>query len=124
MYAIENRRFYCNDCLSKYDSRRDKDQMLERERQIKNCYGNPGPSIHNINNEIFFSKCIGNYFDHGIANLISLNEHFQKGVMPFRGALLDQPAKIIEAFSVIESIKRDQQIKAHQAQEAKQKRGR
>lgn len=124
MHAIDNRRFFCGDCLSKYDSRRDKDQMLERERQVKNCYGLPGPSIHNIDNEVFFSKCIGNYYDPVVASLFSANEAYQKGVMPFSGALFEQPAKIIEAFSVIESIKRDTQLKAQQAQEAKAKRGR
>lgn len=98
--------------------------MLEKERQVKNCYGKPGPSIHNIDNELFFSKCIGNYYDNVVAGYLSANEIYQKGVMPFSGSLFDQPAKIIEVFSVIESIKRDTQLKAQQAQEAKAKRGR
>lgn len=98
--------------------------MLERERQLKNCYGKPGPTIHNIDNEVFFSKCIGNYYDNVVAGYLSANESFQKGVMPFGGSLFDQPAKIIEAFNVIESIKRDTQLKAQEAERAKQKRGR
>lgn len=124
MHAIEDRRFYCDDCLNKYSNRRDGADMLEKARQTKNCYGRPGSYIHNIDQEIFFSKCIGNYFSPKIASLIGMNELYQKGCMPMPGSLFDQPSKLIEAFGVIESIKRETQLKANQAQEAKAKRGR
>jgi hypothetical protein len=98
--------------------------MLEKSRISKGCYSTTTNFIHNIDDEIFFSKCIGNYYSAVIAGLIGANEHFQRGVMPFDGPLFDQPAKIIEAFAVIESIKRDTQLKAQEAERAKQKRGR
>jgi hypothetical protein len=30
--------------------------------------------------------------------------HFQRGVLPFKGGLFDQPAKIIEIFNLIENL--------------------
>lgn len=124
MHALDDRRFFCDECMSKYSSRRDGAEMLEKSRISKGCYAKGESYIHNIDGEIFFKKCIGNYYSTKIASLINMNELFQKGVMPMRGALFDQPAKLIEALNVIESIKRESIIKAQQAQEARSKRGR
>jgi hypothetical protein len=45
--------------------------------------------------------------------------HYSNGVLPFKGNLLDQPSKLVEAYGLIETFKieyendlRDRQIKA------------
>ena len=121
LHAIDNRDFICSECIQKNSGRNE--QMLQKIREQKGCFGVKSSPIHNINKEIFFSSCIGNYFNQAAVSWLSIHEFFDKGQMPFAGSLLDQPAKIIDVMSLIKSHKIEQAEK-RQKQEALKASGR
>lgn len=100
--------------------------MLQKIRDQKGCFEVKKSSVHNINREIFFSSCIGNYFKQSVVNYLSIHDHFDKGVMPFSGSILDQPAKIIDVMSIIKShkIEQSEKLKRQESLKAGMKRGR
>ena len=59
-------------------------------------------SIKHYGQSIDFYTCPGNYFDFSINELIFVKEQFDKGVMPYGGDLMNQPAKFIEAVKLID----------------------
>jgi hypothetical protein len=50
------------------------------------------------------TKCLGNFWNPGITGLIRAFRLFQKGVLPFEGPLMDQPAMILDAFNLLEML--------------------
>lgn len=89
--------------------------MREKIRANNACRTQSQKEIHKIKNRIFFKSCIGNYYSHSVIPLLKVWAHFeQRGIMPYDGALLDQPNKIIEVFDVMTEIKADK-IKANES---------
>lgn len=56
--------------------------------------------------------------------LVLFSQYDQHGTLPFPGSLSDQPAKVIEIFNVLQSLKLEQETKARKAAEAQAKRNR
>jgi hypothetical protein len=116
LHAIDNREFICGECKSRYRGRQDEAEMTEKSRQIKGCYGIAERVLHHINREIFFSQCVGNFFNFAAIGFLEMHHQYERGIMPYPGSLSDQPSKIIEIFRIIDAHKRDK-IKQEQAQE-------
>lgn len=113
LYAYDNRRFDCNHCLKLYVNRADREMMLKKERDQKACQRINETPIHKIGETLQFKTCIGNFYSDSVGYLVAAFSKFEDGVMPYAGAYLDQPAKIIQAFDVISAWKADK-IKASQ----------
>jgi hypothetical protein len=103
LHSIDDRRFDCNTCLSQYEGRQDRETMIQASRKLKACDYTANGFRHAIDDRIRFSTCIGNFVSESAAHLIELQGHFAQGVMPYAGPLTSQPAKVIEAFRVIEN---------------------
>jgi len=73
-----------------------------RKRTSKGCFDYKTKKYRLEN--IVFKSCIGNYTI-DLSYYINLYSLYEKGIMPFNGLLKDQPAKIIEIFSIIEQKK-------------------
>ncbi len=101
--AGENENFNCKKCLSKYKGRADGEEMLAKVRKVKGCEEVKSESIHKIGDVLRFSTCPGNFVRPQVSALLSAYAQFKQGVMPYAGGLMDQPAKIIELFDVIDS---------------------
>jgi hypothetical protein len=124
--AMDNRKFICGECKDSYKGRSDQARITQKMRESKGCFGVLQRDMHHIDKEILFSTCIGNYFDFSMTYFFELFNHYEKGVMPFPGTVMEQPNKIIEIFRVIQSYKNAKIEREHKKslEEAKKKRGR
>lgn len=126
LHALDNQEFQCGKCLSKHSARSDYQAQTDRMRVVKGCEGISGNVIHRIKlddsgGSLGFRSCVGNYFDASVPGLIEAQRAYERGVMPFPGAMLDQPAKMIEIFSVIEGHRLERMESLQREAESKRK---
>lgn len=97
--------------------------MQESLRAAKACRTIMAADVHRIGSELSFRTCIGNFVSNTAVSWIELYAHFERGVMPYPGGLMDQPAKAIEIFRVIEAWKIEMKREAQAKSEAMARRG-
>lgn len=101
--TIESRfkdNFNCFKCVTQYGK---KDKNVKKtlvKRKSQGCFDFTSKSyaVENIR----FRSCVGNY----TSNIDFISQAFslyEKGLLPFKGDLGDQPNKIMEVFSLIET---------------------
>jgi len=98
--------------------RSDGEMMGKKMRTAKGCWEAFPKVIHHIG-EIGFKRCIGNYTSEGIYSWVEAHSLYEKGVLPFPGALMDQPNKVIEIFQCIASAKHEKMEADRKAAELK-----
>lgn len=118
MFALENDAFQCSKCLDRFPGR---PEMLEKVRIQQGCIDPKSYVVHKIDDEIFYYRCPGNFFSRSVTSIMELWNSFQNGVLPFEGSLVDQPAKIMEIFGVLDRIKHDRMKKAQDEHDRKMK---
>lgn len=59
--------------------------------------------ITHYEHRIDFYTCPGNFYTQSVCELLFIKEQFDKGVMPYGGALMEQPAKFIETMRLIDA---------------------
>jgi hypothetical protein len=95
-FSAAQAEYNCDHCLKKYaKSYRDKKKFctIEKSTPVTDYHGS-----------IKYFKCPGNFFNEGYALIIESYRRYNEGILPYSGGLFEQPAKIIEAFSVIRSL--------------------
>lgn len=107
LLAIDNREFQCAPCLQKYAGRVDAEKMTAASREVKGCVKPRSRPVHVVQNEektevISYSLCPGNFWSQDALSMIQMHGHFRRGFLPFPGSVADQPAKVMEVFSVID----------------------
>lgn len=123
LHSLDNKQYKCSECLTQYSSRPDHKEMTERSRKIKGCFDISDRVLLGLDNgEIKFKTCIGNFFCQNVLNYLQMYEGYTRGILPFGGALADQPAKIFQVFNVIESYKHDKMKEEDKRVKLKQKR--
>ena len=71
------------------------------------------------NPKVNFSKCIGNYYDAVWASWVNYYPQYEKGMLPFEGSLMNQPAKFVEVMDLVHNLirekdtEKEQQAKQH-----------
>lgn len=119
LHALADKRFSCESCLTQYQNRADFESMTQKLRDSKGCATLLPQPAHQIENSIKFSSCIGNFVMPGIYPWLEAHAYFERGILPFPGSLMDQPAKVIQLFNVIDGYKNAQATK--QAEELRRK---
>lgn len=51
-----------------------------------------------------FASCLGNFRDIAVNYYLDLYGKYQRGLLPFKGTICEQPNKIIEIFDLIDEI--------------------
>jgi hypothetical protein len=121
LHAIENQELFCDNCLARG---KDNPAAAEKFRAVRGCETPAVQTVYSLDNDrLKFKRCVGNYVSSGIVKWVSLSDQYAKGIMPFRGALTDQPAKVIELFSLIETWRSELQTKRMKEHQAKMARG-
>ena len=87
-------KFSCTRCAAKY-----KPQHREAKRKSKGCY-DYSTKVYRLDN-VVYKTCLGNY-NKDINFFIEAFSLYEKGVLPFKGTLSDQPSKVIDIFNIIE----------------------
>lgn len=116
-YNIEDR-FQCDSVKSKYKGKRGEVEKIESIERRNGCKNNntfsgyvekaSGNILFQVDNVIFYN-CFCNYVDPISNSILYLFSQYEKGHLPYEGAVSEQPAKIIEAFNVLESLKLEKQ---------------
>ena len=104
--AMTDEDFRCESCLVKFKKRPDGEKQGEYWRTSKGCYGATvmTPSGKWEKHHVLFPSCPGNFRDTRMGLWIDLWRGFNAGHLPFAGGLLDQPAKLMEAFKILDSL--------------------
>jgi len=111
LYILDEKKFQCGECQNQYRNHQKADEMTKGVMQSKFCVVPSDRHIHNIDGRIWFKKCIGNYFLQSTSFYLELFKQYENGVMPYCGALVDQPNKIIEIFRVIGQYRNEKEMK-------------
>jgi len=102
-------KYRCADCKKKYSCDAAK-WSKHREHMACNYYASKSrhfymPSFNNDGNpRVNFTKCIGNYYNAFWANLINYHPKYEKGLLPFDGSLMNQPAKFVEVMALVHNL--------------------
>lgn len=118
--------FTCHKCLSSFSNQPegdDKEKLLTKMRKLKGCWGTIRQSYRVDKFEV--STCPGNYSTHQVHEFFSWYLKYEQfGILPYPGSLYDQPAKIMEIFDIIGSIKFKKLKERKDRQEMENKRNR
>lgn len=106
LHGLENKRYNCEVCLKGYRGRTNEAEMLQKEREAKACQVIRPTPFMKIGN-IAYSTCVGNFYSASVVHLLTAFGHYENGIMPYPGSLMEQPSKVIEVFSVMNQIKQD-----------------
>ena len=85
------------DCEDKYQDR--SPEKREAIMRKNGCLGTVDYTVA-IVGDIIFNRCLCNFKFKGINQLLNLLRHYEKGIMPFSGSILEQPNKIIEQLDI------------------------
>ena len=116
--AMTEPEYNCSKCKRHYP--RDEDRQRKHQER-KGCFdtfptailkyrgdsNTPMQSATKIN----YYHCPARFFSNYWASIINVHYKFEDGIMPFPGSLLEQPAKIVEAFNLIHNLKEESRIK-------------
>lgn len=80
----------------------------DRKRQSKGCF-ELGVKTYLLDN-VKYNKCVGNYVKE-LDYILEAFSLYEKGVLPFKGNLGNQPNKIIEVFNIIYNRRAKEQDK-------------
>lgn len=111
LVAAGNPRFQCESCLEKES---------DAARVVKGCEVNSSARVVSFKH-LHLRRCPANFATQGMINWVESHTLFRQGVMPFPGALMDQPNKVIELFRVVEDFRAEKA--AAEAQRARLKKG-
>lgn len=81
----------------------------ETRDERKGCSKNTNTPFSEWRKEIKYLRCPVNFYSGGVATLIDSFRHFERGILPYNGGLLDMPNKLIEFYNLVESLKLDYQ---------------
>ena len=76
--------------------------MLHKKQLGKGCF-NFNIKKYDIGH-LQFNMCPGNYYDSYVNYLWQLFTHYQNNLLPYKGSLGNQPAKIIQIFDIIQGL--------------------
>lgn len=108
-HYIFDSEFNCNNCKKKYS--------LSVRNEKKGCAVKKPTNFIKYDDILSFSKCPSNFYSPLYANFIDMFSLFSQGVLPFEGGLLDQPAKIVDIFKMVENLQAENLKKAKEKAE-------
>ena len=93
--------------------------MLHKKQLGRGCFDTTTQKYKILNLE--FKTCPGNYSNNYIYYLWQLFTHYENNLLPYKGSLGEQPAKIIEIFDIIQEVVRDYEEKLKKVKRLKDK---
>ena len=113
---LSEKKWRCDMCIRSTDA--------ATRKAVKGCEGGKQFSIRANGAEAFkLDRCLGNYYSPAVGFWFRAYRQFQAGMLPFEGALLDQPAKVLDIFNVFESIEAEKAEAARKNAERKGAKG-
>lgn len=76
------------------------------------------PDFNNKGNpSILYKNCIGNHYYGKWASIINYYNMYEKGIMPFKGGLMDQPAKFVEIMDLVHNLIKENEQEVQRKQQ-------
>lgn len=95
IWSIFDDKWNCYTCVNS--------KVHERLKTVKGCISTPRT---NYKVEGFkLNKCLGNFASKEIYAYFDMFKLYDKGIMPLGGAMIDQPAKLIDLFNMIDQLR-------------------
>jgi len=98
--AQENEGFQCEKCLNKLPGRKGRELALKQVQDINGCKGGKCFPVEGVK----FMACPGNFYSWDADLIIRLWWEKTKGTKIFDGNFVDIPAKLIQAFNVLDKM--------------------
>jgi len=103
MRAIYKKKYNCDleiqklkTRMGKYEKRRPMiDEHVEKYKASRGCNRVVSRTVDRIDN-IQFNTCLCSIKHPLMGQLLTLNSAYEKGILPFKGSLMDQPAQAID----------------------------
>ena len=73
---------------------------------------------------IRYHSCVCGYREYDIGILLDIHSRVEKGILPFDGCYMDQPAQIMEIVDRISALKLDKELRDTKKKEMKSKESR
>ena len=110
LLAIDERKYQCDPCHQIEPQRQAKAQRLQGCTQVVEW------DVCKLDDQMGLHTCPGNYYSETVVGLLAAFTTFELGVMPYPGSYFDQPAKVLEIFTIIrqhrfDKIEREQRDK-------------
>jgi hypothetical protein len=90
-----------------------------RRDSMKGCGAFTKTPILKWKERLFFFTCPTNLKSGYVEELITLSRQFENGILPYKGGLYDQPAKLIEVFHQLNNLKIEDEISRSKREESK-----
>lgn len=104
--SLTEDKFRCSHRLKEL-TKREGEANAKKRMQIENGCGVCRSEYRYDVDGIRFHQCFCGYRSHNMGFYLDLEDKFSKGILPFEGSYLDQPAKVIEIINRISALKMD-----------------
>lgn len=105
LHANTERDFQCSTCLRSCPGAPQKLVEKRRNRACQEPSEQPRFMLETpTGTRISYRTCIGNLYSEGWDHWIQVYRQYKRGLLPFPGSVLEQPAKVFEVFSIIENF--------------------
>lgn len=117
-----NKNFKCKETETQLNHRKDAELAIRTVRIKKGC-GRIHDDVKVELDGYGYKSCLCHEsFQHPLFfELVNIHNMFEKGVMPFAGGLLEQPAQVVEFMNMITKLKLDNEIEQQKELEKKNK---
>lgn len=130
-HCMTDRELQCSTCKVKYN------RMPERQNKYqerKGCFGQMQNVVQQYRpkhamkgrSKILYYKCPALFYNSHVADLINYSASWEKGIMPYEGSYMSQPAKFVELMELVNNLMSEhrEEIAQKEANYGKQGRGR
>lgn len=120
---LTDKNFQCQKIYDLYKKRKDWELVTKLEKAKRGC-GTIKDTVKIEMDGIAYHSCLCHpNFQHPLFNtLLVLSEKYEKGILPYSGGVMDQPAQVIEMLSLISKLKQELELE-QQKEAAKQSKG-
>jgi len=95
---------------------------FDKYQKVKGCISTPRTNYKVEGFKI--NKCLGNFTSREVYSYFEMFKVYERGIMPFEGSMMDQPAKLIDLFNMIEQLKLEKVAEMQKAEDKKRKQNR
>lgn len=120
IYMTEDK-FRCESKLKKLAKREGFENAKKRMQKDNGCGVYRQGYRYDIDG-IRYHECLCGFRSHSMGMYLDLEDQFSRGILPFEGSYMDQPAKIIEIMARVTSLKLDKKERDYKEQEKQSKR--
>lgn len=105
---ISEDKFNCDEKIKKYGKRTGYErakEMVQKENGCNQYFDNIKYYVDNIG----YKSCLCTFKHPDMNYYLTLFNQYDKGVLPFKGSLTEQPNKIVEVFNLITGLKAERE---------------